>query len=162
MLHLLLQIKPIVLKSVDLLGDWRKALMETASFCSENSLTKSVSTKPRKFKESFSLFDHSDKKKKELYTAIPLYRCKSRSNHRRCSVKNGVLRNFAKFAGKHLCQSLFLNKVAGLRPAILLKKRLWHSSFLLHLAKISKSTSFYRTPLGDCFCKSQSLSSIHS
>ena len=44
--------------------------METASFCSENSLTKSVSTKPRKFKESFSLFDHSDKKKKELYTAI--------------------------------------------------------------------------------------------
>ena len=25
----------------------------------------------------------------------------------------GVLRNFAKFAGKHLCQSLFFNKVAG-------------------------------------------------
>ena len=29
--------------------------------------------------------------------------------------KKGVLRNFAKFKGKHLCQSLFLNKVAGLR-----------------------------------------------
>ena len=26
--------------------------------------------------------------------------------------KIGVLRNFPKFAGKHLCQSLFLNKVA--------------------------------------------------
>ena len=26
-----------------------------------------------------------------------------------------VLKNFAKFAGKHLCQSLFFNKVAGLR-----------------------------------------------
>ena len=25
-----------------------------------------------------------------------------------------VLRNFAKFTGKHLCQSLFFNKVAGL------------------------------------------------
>ena len=25
----------------------------------------------------------------------------------RCSVKEGVLRNFAKFTGKHLCQSLF-------------------------------------------------------
>ena len=36
-----------------------------------------------------------------------------RSNHQRCSVKKGVLRNFAKFTGKHLCQSLFLNKVAG-------------------------------------------------
>ena len=35
-----------------------------------------------------------------------------RSNHRRCSVKI-VLRTFAKFTGKHLCQSLFFNKVAG-------------------------------------------------
>ena len=30
------------------------------------------------------------------------------------SVKKGVLRNFAKFTGKHLCRRLFLNKVAGL------------------------------------------------
>ena len=27
--------------------------------------------------------------------------------------KKGVLRNLAKFTGKHLCQSLFFNKVAG-------------------------------------------------
>ena len=32
----------------------------------------------------------------------------------RCSVKKGVLKNFAKITGKHLCQSLFYNKVAGL------------------------------------------------
>ena len=31
--------------------------------------------------------------------------------------KKGVLRNFAKFIGKHLRRSLFFNKVAGLRPA---------------------------------------------
>ena len=31
------------------------------------------------------------------------------------SVKKGLFRNFAKFAGKHLRQSLFFNKVAGLR-----------------------------------------------
>ena len=37
--------------------------------------------------------------------------------------KKGILRNFAKFSGKHLCQSLFLNKVACLRSATLLKKR---------------------------------------
>ena len=30
--------------------------------------------------------------------------------------KKSVLRNFAKFTGKHLCQGLFFNKVAGLRP----------------------------------------------
>ena len=35
----------------------------------------------------------------------------SRSSHRSCSVKKGVLRNFAKFRGKQLCQSLFFNKV---------------------------------------------------
>ena len=27
--------------------------------------------------------------------------------------KKGVLKNFAKFTGKHLCQSLFFNKVVG-------------------------------------------------
>ena len=30
------------------------------------------------------------------------------------SVKISVLRHLAKFTGKHLCQSLVLNKVAGL------------------------------------------------
>ena len=40
------------------------------------------------------------------------------SSHRRCSVKKGALRNFRKFTGKHLCQSLFFNKVAGLRRSI--------------------------------------------
>ena len=29
-------------------------------------------------------------------------------------MEKGVLRNFANFTGKYLCQSLFLNKVAGL------------------------------------------------
>ena len=37
-------------------------------------------------------------------------RVSGRSSHRRCSVKKSVLRNFAKFTGKHLCQCLFFNK----------------------------------------------------
>ena len=48
------------------------------------------------------------------------------SSHQRCSVRKGGLRNFTKFTGKHLHQSLFFNKTAGLRPATLLKKSLWH------------------------------------
>ena len=67
---------------------------------------------------------------------------KFRSSHRRCSVctvKKGVLRNFAKFTGKHLCQSLFLNKVAGLKPATLLKKRLWHRCFPVNFAKFLRT-----------------------
>ena len=68
--------------------------------------------------------------------------------------KIGFLRNFAKFTGKHLCQSLFFNKVAGLtpgtgdsgtggflKPATLLKKRLWHRCFPVNFAK------FLRTPI---------------
>ena len=34
-------------------------------------------------------------------------------------VKKGVLKNFSKFTGKHMCQGLFFNKVAGLRTATL-------------------------------------------
>ena len=37
-----------------------------------------------------------------------------RSNHQICSVKKGFLRNFAKFTGKHRCQSLIFNKTTGL------------------------------------------------
>ena len=40
--------------------------------------------------------------------------------HRRCSGRKGVLRNFRKFTGKHLCQILFFNKVAGLRLQLFL------------------------------------------
>ena len=47
-----------------------------------------------------------------------------RSSHQRCSVRKNVRRNLAKFTGKHLCHSLFFNKVAGLKPATLLRERL--------------------------------------
>ena len=40
-----------------------------------------------------------------------------RSSRLEVFCEKGVLRKFAKFTGKHLCQRLFLNKVAGLRPA---------------------------------------------
>ena len=56
--------------------------------------------------------------------------------------KKGVLRNFAKFAVKHLCQSLFFNKVAGLRSATLLKRRLKHRCFPVNFARFLR-TSFF-------------------
>ena len=36
-----------------------------------------------------------------------------RNSHQRCSVKKGVVKNFAKFTGKHLCQRLFFNTCAN-------------------------------------------------
>ena len=55
--------------------------------------------------------------------------CTFRSNHRRCSVRKGNLRNFTKFTGKRLCH----------RPASLLKKRLWHKCFPVNFAKFLKT-----------------------
>ena len=49
--------------------------------------------------------------------------------------KKGVLRNIAKLTEKHLRQGLFSNKVAGLRPATLLKKRLWYRCFPVNFTK---------------------------
>ena len=55
----------------------------------------------------------------------------NRSSRPEVFCKKGVLRNFTKFTGKHLCQNLFFNKGAGLRP---------------EFCEISKSTFSYRTP----------------
>ena len=41
-----------------------------------------------------------------------------RNSHRRLSVKEGVLKNFANFRGKHLCGSLFLIKVQVFSPIL--------------------------------------------
>ena len=51
--------------------------------------------------------------------SLSSYCLKCRSSHRSCSLRKGVFRNFAKFAGKHLCRSVFLNKLAGLRRGVL-------------------------------------------
>ena len=63
-----------------------------------------------------------------------------KNSHPEVFCKKGVLRNFTKFTGKHLCRSLFFNKVAGLRHATSFKKRLWHRCFPVDFVK------FLRTP----------------
>ena len=55
------------------------------------------------------------------------------------------LKDFTKFTGKHLCQSPFFNKVAGLRPATLLKKRLWQRYFPVNFAKFLRTTFLQNT-----------------
>ena len=61
-----------------------------------------------------------------------------------------VLKNFAKFTGEHLCQSLFFNKDAGAACYFIKKQtvtKVFSCKFFL------KEHLFYRTPLGDCFYK---------
>ena len=66
----------------------------------------------------------------------------ARSSRPELFCKKGVLRNFPKFTGKHLCQSLIFNKVAGLRPATLLKKRLWYRRFPVNFVKFLRTLFF--------------------
>ena len=62
--------------------------------------------------------------------------------------KKGVLENCTKFTGENLCQSLFLNEVAGLRrPATLFKKEALAQVFSCEFCEISKNTFLHRTPL---------------
>ena len=63
------------------------------------------------------------------------------SSHQRCSVKKGVLRNFAKLTGKHLCQSLFLNKVTG-AACNFIKKDTLAQVFSCEFCEIAKNTFF--------------------
>ena len=72
---------------------------------------------------------------------------KYRSSCLEVFCRKGVLRYFKKFTGKHLCQSLLFNKVAGLRTVTLLKKRFWYKCFTANFSKFLKNT------FGGCFWK---------
>ena len=57
-------------------------------------------------------------------------------------MKKGVLKNFRKFTGKHLRQSLFFNKIGGLRPVAcnFIKKETLAQVFSCEFCEISKNT----------------------
>ena len=65
----------------------------------------------------------------------------SRSSNQRCSVKQGVLGNFAKFTGKHLRQSLFFNKLVG-AASNFIKKETLAQVFSCETYEISKNIFF--------------------
>ena len=92
---------------------------------------------------SWSHLDYGDKIYDRAYNT-PFHQNIESIQHRHSRPKvfyeKGVLRNFAKFTGNHLCQSLPFNEAADLRPASLLKKRLWHKYLPMNFA------IFLRTP----------------
>ena len=59
-------------------------------------------------------------------------------------MKKGVLRTFTKFTGKNLCQSLFFNKVPGIRLEVcsFIKKETLVQVFSYEFCEISKNTFF--------------------
>ena len=66
-----------------------------------------------------------------------------RSSHAEVFCEKRVLRNFAKFTGKHLCQSLFFNKSW---TSNFIKKETLAQVFSCEICDISKNTFSYRAP----------------
>ena len=77
-------------------------------------------------------------KERTFKLSVPI---KYRSSHRRCSLKKGVLKNFAKFTAKHPA-GVFYTKVAGLRPETLQKKRLRHRCLTVNFGKCLRTPFF--------------------
>ena len=69
----------------------------------------------------------------------------SRSSRPEALCKKSVLKNLAKFIGKHLCQSLFFNKNADV-VCNYIKKETLAQVFFCEFCEIFKNTFFYRTP----------------
>ena len=46
-----------------------------------------------------------------------------------------ILKSFAKYTRKYISQSVFFNKLSGLQPTNLLKKKLQHKCFPVSFAK---------------------------
>ena len=74
------------------------------------------------------------------------YKVTDRSSRPEVFNKIGVLKNFAKFTGKHLCQGLFLIKLQA-EAYNFIKKETLAQVFSCEFCEISKNTFFYRTPL---------------
>ena len=79
---------------------------------------------------------------KIIYIYLRKVQANFRSSRPEVFCKKGVLRNFAKFTGKHLCWSFFLIKLQVWCLATLLIKRLWQKVFSCQFCKISKITFF--------------------
>ena len=70
-----------------------------------------------------------------------------------CPIKKGVLKNFAKFSVKRLCQSLFCNKFAE-QACNIIKKQTLAQVFSCEFCEIFKNTFFTEhTPPGDYLWK---------
>ena len=68
--------------------------------------------------------------KKNLFWVFEM----NRSSRPEVFCKNGVLKNFATFTGKHLCQSLFVIKLQP-NTCNFIEKRLWHRCFPVNFVK---------------------------
>ena len=69
---------------------------------------------------------------------------RERGSQQRCFIKKGVLKNFTKFTGKRLCQSIFFNKVIK-KFLKFIKKETLAQVFSCEFCEIFKNTFLQNT-----------------
>ena len=112
--HMVVSFKPKNLQNIPLHKKWNFPLRDFSFFvqCTILSSAKNsrlTSSKMLVYARSFWICSEYVYSENEI-----CWRSSLRSSHQRCSVKKGVLKNFIKFTGEDLCQSLFFNKIADL------------------------------------------------
>ena len=88
-----------------------------------------------------------------------------RSCNRRCSIKKGVLKNFAKFTGKHLHQSLFFFKSSSTQACNFIKIETLARGFSGEFCKFFKNTFFTEhlwATTSDCWTSTKRVSYLQS
>ena len=110
----------------------RKRNFWAIKFASKRGFIVTVSLQPYRYclSNNFSFSNHDSLIRVFLTMFI------SGSSRAKMFCKKSFPGNFAKLAGKHLCQIIFLRK----------KKRLWHRCFLVHFAKFLRTPFSNRTP----------------
>ena len=83
----------------------------------------------------------------KIFRVLFLYKSNIKGKFQIC-----ISETVAKFIGKHLCQSLLFNKIAGSRPATLLKRRLWRMCFPVNFAKFLTTLFLTEHPVAVCEC----------
>ena len=96
-------------------GNWRNEVLSTITFSFTAELQYFISIIiTAKDKIKISIFFHT----KRLFNFSYFFYIEKQPLEvfykKRCSLRKDAFKSFAKFTGKHLCQSLFFNKVAGL------------------------------------------------
>ena len=116
----------------------------------------------QKTKVNFKIYDVTNGNSNNYNKCIARY-LKSKGNQtmkfgqlieavvRRCSIKKVLLKISKNSQEKHLCQSLFFNKVAGFWSATLSKKKLQHRCFSVNFQKFLRAP-FLQNISGSYFC----------
>ena len=102
----------------------------------------------RKFQGKQCFWSHC----RHMFLLFQLLLLNTKSSRPEVFCKKSAIKNLAKLTGKYLCWILFFNKVAGLWPATILKKKLRHRFFAVNFAKFLRTSFLYNTSNG-CYYK---------